>query len=267
MNVIQFILNNPQLIIFALIFILPAIGKILKAMSEAAEKKRLARERERAEIDALRTGRAGVGAAPLPSQATMAPPPPQVDQAALRRQQRLEDARRRAQQRQQQTQAQGRASPAPRPSAPPSTSTAPGMQRIELPGGIVLEVPQGAPPPPQPRPQPQAQSRPKPTKAQRQQARAQAAQPARAVPQPSRPAARATDAYAEESTQRLVKDATRPGLSPRRRRPVTVAGVSMSARDFRRAFVLREILDPPVAMREPSQADPSSTFGSGRPAV
>lgn len=244
-----------RLAIFALIFVVPVVIRIMKAAQEQAQKRRIEQIRQAQVQEAMRTGRSveevmaaqmGVSypqgqppAAPAP---VMVPPPgvprttspvPQYGQPspvptgqspqdrlrelAARRQAQIEAMRRqRAQGGSSSTQAQQ-----PRPYSPPRT-----QQR-----------------------QPQ---RPTPY---------QAAQSRRPAPTPA-PQARAAPSFEEEARRLAADSSGKPAAPIRVVEPPPVGGVGstrsrggVGRADLRRAVMLREILDKPIALRQP---DPES---------
>lgn len=257
-----------QLLIVLLIVGSSFFGWLFKQVQEQRERKRIRDEQERRRDEMLRTGRdvyAGpAGPQTVPTEVAMPPSAdPQTrrrEELARRRREQIEELRRRAAAR------QAGQRPGPQPTSPvparaqvpsqpgPAAGGPPQDLVIQLPGGRVLRIPapqqpQGSQPQPQPRPQPQ---RPKRQPQPRPQSKSQP------KPQPV-----ALDpAYSGESTTeaRLGKPlsvqqtpeevyAIPSGVA----RPIPVLEKPMTPADWRRAIVMREILDRPLALRDPAR--------------
>jgi uncharacterized SAM-binding protein YcdF (DUF218 family) len=253
-SILQWIGNNLQIIIFVLVFAAPAIGKVLKNMSEARQKRLAKLERERAEIDALRTG-----GRLEPVNRPLAEP-----SANQRAQQAAEERRRQAEAAQRA--AAARRNPSPTISTAPTTMGAPGRnagirtRQVRLPGGIVLEVPdETSDTSPQTAPQPVSQSQ-----AQAQAQRARREKKARTPARPAQPSAASVvpeaapiAAYAQtapatsaEAFGKVGAIAPRsPAPAARSRGSVTFMGQPQSRDQLRKAIVLAEVFGRPAAER------------------
>ncbi|HLP85969.1 MAG TPA: hypothetical protein VK157_16580 [Phycisphaerales bacterium] len=247
MSVSQFfnwIGNNLQLIFFILIFAAPAIGKVLKKMNESRQLRLEKLRRERAEIDALRTG------GRIEPVRTLAQP--SANQLA---QQAAEERRRRAQQvaaQQQQTQREQPA-PQPRTTMGPVGSTGQRTRLVRLPGGIVLEVPdESAEPQPTLQPTPQrAPDRTRREKKQRPQPTPRPAQPSN-VPEAAPIAAYAQTAPATSAEAFGKVGAIAPrGVSTatKSRGTITFMGQPATREQLRKAVVLAEVFGRPASER------------------
>lgn len=308
---LRILASHPELIYIAIAIGIPVMGKILKGIKDKraeAERKRLM---QRAEMEALRTGRAGATAeyaAPSMSR----PPAPQSSYPAP------------------QTLSQ---SPAPSPAAPPASTRAGQPRYVQLPGGVILELPPAptgpaptgpastpgsrpAAPRPTPRPparqqpqrpaprpqqqrpqqqrpqqqrpqQQQQRSQPQGTQLQRPQTQTQQTQTPRSQDQTSQQVAARRQAAEDKSRASLVvRDREEREAEERRResddrqraarevqqrqqtdkivadayrqevpvaggaKTVKVGGLKLKTNDLRRVLLLREIMDPPVSMRE-----------------
>ncbi len=230
------ILSNPRLIIALLVVLGPVLGRIIKVSSEAARKRREAIERDRRQLEGLRTGAMPQPEERAPTLSTPAQSPTprtattarqELEQMAARRRAQIEAARAArlgAPPRPNPTPPAPTVQPAPRPVA--SVQPGPGVQTVQLPGGFVLEVPRAEPQ--QPSPQRRQDRRQRPAKAQTPQAPAPPATPS--VP-------------------------PTPVVSPSRRAPTSARRLltgprgALSALDLRRAVIMQEILGPPVSSR------------------
>lgn len=240
-SIIGWIGNNLQLIIVIFVFIAPVVGKALKSMNEARQRREAKLARERAEIDALRTG----GRVEAVNR-------PVSEPSAMERAQRAEAERRR------QAEAAARAaaarnSPAPTTMGPPGRPAGIRTRQVRLPGGIVLEVPdessEAAPQPVQPSPA-QAQ-RARREKKQRPQQRPQPA-PASIVPEAAPIAAYAqtapaTSAEAFGKVGAIAPRTTAP--ASRSRSAVMFMGQQASREQLRKAIVLAEVFGKPASER------------------
>ena len=145
----QFLMGNLQILIYAAVFLVPALGWISRQLREQAERKKAETERKRRELEALRTGRPSGQSEPAPSSGAAgsagrrATEPVSVSRApakasdwsrqgelAQRRQAQLEELRRRAAERasrRQQTASgqRGAASSGPRTSGAQTASRPP----------------------------------------------------------------------------------------------------------------------------------------------
>ncbi len=178
-----------------------------------------AKERQRKLAEMARSPRTQPAGASAPAPPAPAPRPSGQDLAARRRAQ-IEELRQRRETR------LGPASPAPvqrpRPAAMPRPAARPAGRPVAIP------IP---PRPPTPLRPPTA-SKP----------------PAPARPPPAEEPA--------DEPMRLVEETPHPRSPPPARRPATVFGEKFDRSSLRRMVVLREILDPPVSLREPYTAAP-----------
>lgn len=246
-SILQWIGNNLQIIIFVLVFAAPAIGKVLKNMSEARQKRLAKLERERAEIDALRTG----GRLEPVNRPLAEPSANQRAQRAAEERRRQAEAAQRA--------AAGRRNPSPTISTAPTTMGAPGRgapmrtRQVRLPGGIVLEVPdESAEPMPQPAQQSSSQS---------QRARREKKQRTPQSPQPTPasivPEAAPIAAYAQSAPATSAEAFGKVGaIAPRgatsaskSRGSVMFMGQQATRDQLRKAIVLSEVFGRPASER------------------
>lgn len=214
------------------------LGPAIKAVLTAAAKKRKEREallsRERAEIDALRTGRKVINeVSAMEDLETMAASRPSHQPGSLptRAQPRPAQSRpAQAAQRPPRAQTQ-RASAQPSVRVPSTTRPAPiGTRVVRLPGGLVLELPPDPQQPPQSQARTQARAQPRPPKA----ASGRDQKPA---PAPSR----------AERSPIVASEISTPTVSERKKR--RMIGLPTSTLHWRQAMVMKEILSPPVSMR------------------
>jgi hypothetical protein len=235
-----------QIIFVALVFVVPAIIRMVKAASEAKERRRIEQIRQQQIHEAMRTGRpieeAMISTAP-------AMPPPSSPQGAQERLRELA-ARRQAQieaLRRQRAQQAG-------PGGQPATGRPPTMYQ-HGPAGA------GTSTQPQPAPQRQQQQQQKQPRAQRSQRRSQQQRPqiTQEFPAPTAAIGGTSHDHDGDVTHRLVPDSTEVSMtSPlQTARPVTNtdARPTVSLSELRRAMVLREVLGRPVALREPGMPE------------
>lgn len=256
-----------KLIVFVLIFLLPTIRWIVVKLQQQAEERKREQLAARARLEALRTGRPMSAGQPAEIR-TVSP-----DDAALAARRRaLEEALRRgkpsdpaATPHRPATLPQARP-PASRTSAPPTSrpptrpapasrqqvrTPGPGEVEITLPGGVVLRVPNTQPPP-----RPAQRPAQRPTPAQSRQAQRQAAQRTPQRP-PSPPEVRREPEPEPAPAQRVTADDL-PRVQPaqqRYRHPLTLLGRGASRRDLRTAFLMSEVLGPPLALRQSQDND------------
>jgi hypothetical protein len=228
--------NWIQLLVALIVLGGPILQKVLQVLAKQKAKSRADLLRQKQMEEALRTGRP-VGEEPQPTARA------EADLVAARRKAQLEELRRRARERAQ-------------PSGPIAS----------IPGSPGPTVPMGRPAP-QARPQAQPQQRPqrpatnqRPTSPSRPAQRPPTSPPARTGRQGAGQSAERRQAPAPppprpvmappEPSRRLVPEAP---VAPR---PVEVArrsGVlsvrTASVADWRRAIIMREVLDPPLALR------------------
>lgn len=244
-NFLQWIGNNLQLIIFILVFAAPAIGKILKSMSEARQKRQVKIDRERAEIDALRTG----GRIETVNRPLAQPSANELAQRAAEARRRQAEAAQRA--------AAARSSPAPTTMGAPGRGTPMRTRQVRLPGGIVLEVPDESPestPPPVAQSQNQSQSQAQRARRDKKQRPPQRAQPA---PASIVPEAAPIAAYAQTAPATSAEAFGKVGaIAPRAMAPATKSRGSVmfmgqqATRDqLRKAIVLAEVFGKPASER------------------
>ncbi len=233
----------------------PALGAVWKKLEEAAEKRRLEQEIQRRRDEALRTGRPLTDASSRPEAADR--PKPELDLAAQRRA-RLEELRRRQQERlrqaamARQTRRQGGQVRMPTQQVPPS----PGPRLQQRPPIPPISPRPRTPAPTQPRTRPSARSAP-----------GQASTQAPAPRAPSRARSRTAD---REQPARQGTMSRSPRQARRESRTAPVESMDLQAqdspvrpqlrvretlgritvRDLRRAVIMKEILDPPIALRD-----------------
>lgn len=274
----NYIQQRPQVIVVAIFVLISFISWVTRAVEAQRKRRQAALDRERTELEGLRTGQTE---APRP-----APVQPQRH-AAASAQASLEEiaARRRAAMEQLQRRSAG--FPAA-PSAPPRPQSA-AQREVARVLGQVLGVPGANLPRPTARPaQPQRPLPPRPAQ------RTQPTPPPRpATRPPSRPNVESDKAYAV-TIPKASQHTTGPGASPgsprsqgtpprpagratpdaaaayavnipqasqsggRRAPPAAVpiaraqgAGWAISPSDLKRSIVMREVLSPPVSLRDP----------------
>jgi len=289
MNLIQFLRKIPtEVITIFLIFGLPVIGRILKKLADQAKLRRQALQRERDELERLRTGRAPQHEASATARAA------QVSGASARATLEEMAAKRRAQIEQMRAQGQGRPGPmvppirpqpVPRTTTPPMSQPTVATTTVHLPGGVILEVPISTKQAPAQARQPGPQ-RSRPAGTTTSGARAQAPQQRR--PQPK--ADMTSDQYDKERARQVkvhkaaaieqsqrqeeqsdedrrrrlaaanVEEAA-PAPAPKRKVDSSVIrgsgagllGIAMTRGDWRRAFIMQEVLGTPVGLRQSGQ--------------
>lgn len=286
---LRFLASHPELIYIALAVGLPVMGKVIKSVKDRRAETERRRLMQRAEMEALRTGRTGATAEYAPPQQPR-PPAPTAPQNMPTE-----------------------------PTPAPQTSTRVGQPRyVQLPGGVILELPPaptgpvpnqgGAPRPPAPRPSAPRPTAPRPASPRPTPARQTPARQQRATQRPAAPrtpaqrpqlpqqqtsqqraqqtAARqasenqlraermlrdreereaeerrrqaeerqrlAREEQQRKQTEKIVADAYRQDAPGTERAPntVMVGGMKLKTRDLRRVLLLREIMDPPVSMRD-----------------
>lgn len=256
-----------QIIIFIIVMLGYAVAHVAKKLQEQAEIKRAREEAHRRHLESLRTGRvedttaAGAPAAPRqPEPVSHQEATQRLKELAERRREQLEELRRRA---------MGQARTPSAPSAPPVAPPRPAPARAapvprQRPQQAPRSVPQQGDTSPRPidRPAPVQKSRQSP--AQRPAAREQGRGPRPAPAQRSRPveAERTTEtviaeraaAYRAADAQAAADEAMRPAAPATPARAalgkLLVAGAKPGLAEWRRAMMLRELLSPPVAMRD-----------------
>ncbi len=259
--------NIVQIIFVVLVFVVPALVNFVKYLKKQRDQREREQLRERAQAEALRTGRDvgevlqswGLIAAPQGAQAGRENPTPLTETQArkaemeARRKAQLDDLRRRAEMRRK------AASGAGVSIAGGGAATAPSPMRRAGPMPQRSTVPPGMSPPRVPQRRSAQQPPPQriPTRA-RPAERFPAQRPdqrRRAAPRPQpTPVVVAQPEY--ETTNRLVGE-SKP-TPPTNRTPrvlVSRALGPMTAADWRRAVIIREILGRPIAMRPPETAN------------
>ncbi len=237
-----------QLIILAIFAGLSGRGWLYRKMREQQALKRIEDERRRREEEILRTGRDPVA---RPQTAEAVAEQRRVQEIVARREVELRELRRR------------QSGGAPRPAG----TGEPGIL-IQIPGTrapiIVRPIPRGTrmvppvPAPPTRPPAPQA----RPARPARSRGTPPASRPGTRRPVPQR---KPESSIAPPQDEGAYAQAAMPGAgrpeapaaptgTPGSVRP-PVVGPAMTPEDWRRAFVMRELLAPPLAVRDPSAQD------------
>ncbi|MCC7387224.1 MAG: hypothetical protein IT431_00500 [Phycisphaerales bacterium] len=251
--------NWIQILIVVLAIGGPAIGKALEAIHKQRQERERKKELEDSRREALRTGQPTAQI----KVSTQAPPQmvakegsqpaataqERIRELARKRQQQIEELRRR----QQAAGQQGQQRQGPRPTTPPARS----QPRATPAAGGRNQAP--ARPQSQTQPLPPARTPPRPPV--QPQPRPQVRQQTIGMPPPVRPIPRRPQIVpqTEESdttatsihTLKAGPQMTRPSLEPAPA-PVTIIGKAMTAEDWRRFIVAKELLDPPLALRRHS---------------
>lgn len=258
---LQQILNylSPRTIFFILVIGVPVIRGIVKFLKEQKAQRDALERRRMAQSEELRTGRP----APSDVQAGVAAPvtaEQRLNELAARRKLLIEQARARAA-------ASGTRRAKPIGGQTQSNAPQRPMQHVQLPGGLVLEIPiePDAPARPHQEPprQPQATNPPR-AQPQRKSSRNRTSRPQTPAetPRGSRPLSaegvRRSSSESAPSQRRGVSasvDPVHPQApdmynTPRVRKGNPSFFQRMSGNDWRKAMILREILQPPVSMRE-----------------
>lgn len=236
MGFLNAIASHPQLILMVFFLAAPVVKAIAKSFEKNKRERELKVARERAEAEALRTGRP-VSVIPEPAGV-----PAQASPAVQNARQRLEDraaARRAAQMQAQQRPrtplpAAGRA-PATQPRSTPTPEATPGMIKLRLPNGKVIQVPD-----------PNAKAPVAPAREAKRAARP--AKPEQRAPVPrseEAPTERAPRVRAAEA--RAAEEARLAPVPP----PVPARGglLRQSAGQWRRTIMLMEVLGTPPGMQ------------------
>lgn len=233
-----------QLIVIAVIAGLSGLSWLYRKVREQQALKRIEDERRRREEEILRTGRDPL-ARPQPAEA--AEEHRRVQEIVTRREAELQELRRRQ---------------ATRAMRPGGSGETPGGILIQIPGTrapiVVKPIPRGARMFPPAAPIPAPTGRPPGTPA-------RPARPARTrgTPGGKRPAPQRKPEPAGTSPQEHGAHsagfeerppASSPAITPGSVRPAAVVQ-NMTPDDWRRAFVMRELLAPPLAARDPSAGD------------
>lgn len=227
----QWILNNLQLVVILLVVFGPIIQGILKALADSAKKRRELAEQRQREDEALRTGRLE------PSQIAGSPTP-----VGLSREAELEELRRRARQR------RDGSSPAPaefEPRAEPVDQS----KTIE----VLLGLPPGSIATDEPDPERQRREKREARRRQRQAEEARRKEQEARRQQAARiEAAKAEVERVEAAREHAVRqDRLAAWAQPTSFavRPAGKASLPGTRRSWREAFILNEILRPPVGFR------------------
>lgn len=232
------------------------IGKILKALEKQGKERQAKLERQKRELEALRTGRAADAGAPTQLSASQAQPQvptaasrqPGASQSSAREQLEALAAKRRAaiDELKRRRGEQAASTPASAPTKPTTPE-----QVLATMLGIPMPKPVGKPTGKGPARTNRGTSRPKPTVPPHQSGqprssdRGRVSQPEPQAPAP-RAALRALEAQRVSEPVASVPEAVPTGTTPRSD-PLGLRSLARS--DLRRAIVLREIMDPPVTMR------------------
>lgn len=242
----NFIRNNPQIIYIILIVGLPLLGRVLKTLGEAKQRNQMRKMQEQAQAELLRTGKAEGGTSEAVRQSR---------QRDEEQRSRLETARRRQMQAEQTRAAAAARNAGNARTAPTQASQKSQTVKVQLPGGMVLELP--APPQQQKQQGGRSPAERQARAERRRQQEAAKAQAAAAAERQRRDAqtraeAAKSDAYAIEG-QGAGKYAAPAGqAAPSVARIVTRASTMMptSVDEWRKAFILREVFERPVGLRE-----------------
>ncbi|GAB4385826.1 MAG: hypothetical protein Kow0022_13150 [Phycisphaerales bacterium] len=243
--------NYIQFIIFALFIGFSVISWVVRKLNEQRIRRQILLQRERERLEALRTGR-------VVEQPETPPPPqlltPEQRLAEIARRRQAELAKRR--QARQQAPVGVRTTPVPPPTVQGPSPRTP----MPRPGGLrgsTTRPPTPASPKPQPRPQPVPAGSGKLTPAQR---RAMVLEERRRALEARRSAQPAPPVSARETEKLIVHpdhqaqggfSATRPD-KPESASRLSISADLSSPQTLRKVFVLKEILDPPVALRHES---------------
>ncbi|MFA6046159.1 MAG: hypothetical protein WC718_14340 [Phycisphaerales bacterium] len=255
MNLWQFVTQNPKVIIFLIFLAAPVVKAMAKAFAKAKQDREQKAAMERAQAEALRTGRP-VGEV-LPPGAATAPDSSMKDQNARRQLEERATARRAAVSRAQQRPASAAGSVMGRPplsqpqtsNAPTPPPAAPGMIRLKLPNGMVIQVPDPNAGSAAPVPAPQLP----PQRAQRAGKRGQ--RPSKPERRDDAPALRADEAPTERAPR--IRAAEAAAAVEERRNPTAVVPPTTAMRggfgrqspgSWRRTFIMAELLGKPPGM-------------------
>ena len=264
-QILNWLSSNGQLIVVAIVFILPLLGKFAKRIADSRRLREEKLRRERAELDALRTGQ-------RVETVNVAMSKPRANQLA---QQAAEERRRRAEESSRQratarAQQSSQRSTTPQRPTPQTTMGAPGRsagtpQRtrlVRLPGGIVLEVPDDSaeeqprqPNPLEQRAQEQRQREQRQRAEKKKRAQAQASPSPASTPASNVPTAAPIAAYATTAPQTSAEAFARPTAAVGRsivpatksRAVVTFMGQPATRDQLRKAIVMSEIFGRPVS--------------------
>lgn len=249
---LQFLLHNAHFTIFAIVALAGVFRSIAKSLEKKAKERQADLDRQRREVERLRTGRepeaapVTLGASfPTPTAAGQASARQQLEELAAKRQRAFEDLQRRRA-------ASGVSTPQstqPRPTTP--------EQLLATILGAPGTVPKPTPAPPRSRPQttPTRQA-PAPRPVQRQRptptprpTSAPTAQPRAQRPVAPAPAPVAAPTAEEPAARKPMAQPEAPEHTPAPARdPLGIATMDRAA--WKRAFLMREIFDRPVSLRE-----------------
>lgn len=259
---LQQLLQNGKFWIFAIAIGFSIFRAVFKSLEKKAKERQIKLDRERRELEALRTGRptelssphSMPGPSPLLTQPSSPTPPP--SQASAREQLEALAAKRRAaiDELQRRRAAAGGSS-----STPPPQPTTPEQVLATILGIPTHSSPKPAPThrqrSPQPKPSiPAQRSSPKPPRDRRKQPQDYAAPIPVERPRPAKVVPRVQE-EPEPPRQNFLAETPAPTtaapetLSPTRADPLGLHALTRG--DLRRAMVLREVMDPPLALRGP----------------
>lgn len=248
MNFWRLVSQNPQLVVFLLFLAAPVFKAIAKAFARSKQEREYRAAMQRAEAEALRTGR-NVGDVPqrgaAPADSSM------NDQNARRQLEERAEVRRAAISRAQQRPASAAGSMMGRPpTSQPQTAGAPataGMIRLKLPNGIVIQVPdpgagRAAPTTPAPVPPPPRAGKRGPRGATPQRRADAPTLRAGEAPTERAPRTRAAEAAAAVEARRNPEPVSTP-------LPVRGGYGRPAPGSWRRAVIMAEILGTPPGLR------------------
>jgi hypothetical protein len=258
---LQQLLQNGKFWIFAIAIGFSILRAVLNSLEKKAKERQIKLDRERRELEALRTGRPtdtpSSKSMPAPSPLFPQPsgPTPPSSQASAREQLEALAAKRRA----AIDELQRRRAAAGPASTPPPQPTTPEQVLATILGIPTSTSPKPAPTPtqrqrsPQPKPSiPTQRASPQPPRDRRQRSQQDYATPMPMErPKPAKPTARVQQEVPEPPRRASIAETPTPPsvevTSPSRTDPLGLHALSRS--DLRRAVVLREIMDPPLTLR------------------
>ncbi len=259
---LQQLLQNGKFWIFAIAIGFSLLRAVLKSLEKKAKERQIKLERERRELEALRTGRPTElssphslrGPSPVLSQPSSPTAPP--SQASAREQLEALAAKRRAaidELQRRRAAAGGSSSP------PPPQPTTPEQVLATILGIPTQSSPKPAPThrqrSPQPKPSiPAQRSSPKPPRDRRRQTQDHAAPIPVERPRPTKVVTPVQEA--PEPPRRSILTEAPPASTPAPETPSPTRADplglhALTRGDLRRALVLREVMDPPLALRAP----------------
>ena len=237
-----------NILVFALVFVVPVIIRMVKAAGEAKERRRLEQMRQYQIDEAMRTGRpveevlARQGT-PVPQASPQASAQERLRELAARRQAQIDALRRQ------------RAQGAP-PAAPPASGYSPQGGR---PTPTIFQQGPAQRTGYQPQARPPAPTRGGGRGGSRGARRATQAAPAPAeFPAPTGEIGGTAHEHEGDVTHRLVPDVATVETQPRATRaalPSPSGKPTIALSELRRAIVLREVLGKPVALRDPGSPE------------